>query len=158
MKIVFFTLLCALSTLTICNAQQIEMEKVLGGYKYTQNGKQMKMNDLYRTMWSNQQAFGLIRKAKSNYTVASIFGGAGGFLVGWPIGTALGGGDANWTLAGIGLGLFAISIPFSLGVNENVKQAVEIYNSSLGSTSFYQKRPNFTVIASGNGIGLSINF
>jgi len=152
------TLTFALATFTFCNAQQIEMEKVFGGYKYTQNGTLMKMEDLGKTMKSNKKAFDLIKKAQSNNTIASIFGGAGGFLVGWPIGTALGGGEANWTLAKVGAGLIAIAIPFTSGANKNTKQAVELYNSSLNSTSFYEFKPEFKVIAKGNGIGLSMNF
>ena len=158
MKKTILTLTFALATLTFCNAQQIEMEKVFGGYKYTQNGKLMKMKDLVKTMESNQQAFDLIKKAQSNNTISSIFSGAGGFLVGWPIGSALGGGDANWTLAGVGAGLIAIAIPFSSGANKNAKQAVELYNSSLNSTSFYEFKPEFKIIGNGNGIGLSMNF
>jgi len=158
MKKTILTLTFALAILTFCNAQQIEMEKVFGGYKYTQNGTVMKMKDLLKTMESNQQAFDLIKKAQSNNTVASIFGGAGGFLVGWTIGTSLGGGDANWTLAGVGAGLIVIAIPFSSGANKNAKQAVELYNSSLNSTSFYEFKPEFKIIGNGNGIGLSMNF
>ncbi|WP_179353785.1 hypothetical protein [Winogradskyella vidalii] len=158
MKNTILTLTFALATLTFCNAQQIEIEKVFGGYKYTQNGKLMKMKDLVKTMESNQKAFDLIKKAQSNNTIASIIGGAGGFLVGWPIGTAIGGGDANWTLAGIGAGLIAIGIPISSGVNKNAKKAVELYNSSLNSTSYYEFKPEFKIIAKGNGIGLSMNF
>ncbi len=154
MKKTILTIKFALATLTFCTAQQIEMEKVFGGYKYTQNGTLLKMKDLVKTMESNQQAFDLIKKAQLNNTMASIFGGAGGFLVGWPIGTAIGGGDANWTLAGVGAGLIAIVIPFSSGSNKNAKQAVELYNSSLNLSSYYE----FKVIGNGNGIGLSVNF
>jgi outer membrane lipoprotein SlyB len=134
------------------------MEKIFGGYKYTQKGNQMTMKDLVKTMESNKQAFELIRKAQSSNTLASIIAFTGGGLVGWPIGTAIGGGDANWTLAGIGAGLIAIGIPISSNVNKKTKQAVDLYNSSLSSTSFYEFRPEFKVIANGNGIGLSMNF
>ena len=158
MKKTILTLIFALATMTLCNAQKIEMEKVFGGYKYTQNGNQMTMKDLVKTMESNQQAFDLIKKAQSNNTLASIIGFAGGGLIGWPLGTAIGGGDANWTLAGIGAGLVAIGIPISSSANKKAKQAVELYNSSLNSTSFYEFKPEFKVIANGNGIGLLMNF
>jgi outer membrane lipoprotein SlyB len=158
MRKTILTLIFALATITFCNAQKIEMEKVFGGYTYTQNGNQMTMKDLVKTMESNKQAFDLIKKAQSNNTLASIIGFAGGGLIGWPIGTAVGGGDANWTLAGIGAGLVAIGIPISSSVNKKAKQAVELYNSSLNSTSFYEFKPEFKILANGNGIGLSINF
>ena len=158
MKRTILTLTLALATLTFCNAQQIEMEKVFGGYKFTQNGKNLKMGELVKTMESNQQAFDLIKKTQSNNTLASIIGFVGGGLIGWPIGTAIGGGDANWTLAGIGAGLVAIGIPISSSANKKAKQAVELYNSSLNLTSFYEFKPEFKVITNGNGIGLSMNF
>ncbi len=158
MKKTILTLAVVLTTLTFCNAQQIEMEKVFGGYKYTQNGNQMTMRDLVKTMESNQQAFELIKKAQSNNTLASILGFAGGGLIGWPIGTAIGGGDAEWALAGIGAGLVAIGIPISSSANKKAKHAVELYNSSLNPTSYYEFKPEFKVITNGNGIGLSMNF
>lgn len=158
MKKIILTFSIAISTLAICNAQKIEMEKVFGGYKYTQNGTQMTMKDLVKTMASNQQAFDLIKKAQSNNTIASIIGFAGGGLIGWPIGTSLGGGDANWTLAGIGAGLVAITIPISSNVNKKAKQAVELYNSSLNATSYNEFKPEIKLLANGNGIGLSMNF
>ncbi|MBQ0768142.1 MAG: hypothetical protein KBT58_02550 [Bizionia sp.] len=158
MKKTILTLIFALTTITFCTAQKIEIEKVFGGYKYTQNGNQMTMKDLVKTMETNQQAFDLIKKAQSNNTLASIIGFAGGGLIGWPIGTAIGGGDANWTIAGIGVGLVAIGIPISSRVNKKTKQAVELYNSSLNATSFNEFKPEFKVIANGNGIGLSMNF
>ena len=158
MKKIILTLTFALATMTFCNAQKIEVEKLLLGYKYTQNGNQMSMKDLVKTMESNQQAFNLIKKARLNNTLASIIGFAGGWLIGWPIGTAIGGGKANWTLVGIGAGIVAIGIPISSSASKKARQAVELYNSSLNSTSFYKFNSKFKIIASSNGIGLSINF
>ena len=120
MKKTVLTLTMVFAAMTYCNAQKIEMEKVFGGYKYTQNGNIMRMNDLVKIMESNQQAFNFMKKAQSNNIMAAIFSGAGGFLVGWPVGTALGGGDPNWTLAGVGAGLIGIAIPFSSRANDSV--------------------------------------
>ncbi len=158
MKKTILTLIFALATVTFCNAQKIEMEKVFGGYKYTQNGKEMKMGDLVNTMQSNANALGFIKKARTNNTIASILGGAGGALIGFPIGQSLGGGDANWTLAGIGAGLIVVAIPISSSANKKAKQAVELYNSSLNLTSYYQFKPEFQIIANAKGIGLTMNF
>lgn len=151
-------LIFTLATITFCNGQKIEIEEVFAGYKFTQNGNQMTMKDLVKTMESNKQAFYLIKKAQSNETLASIIGFIGGGLIGWPIGTAIGGGDANWALAGIGVGFIAVAIPISSSANKKAKEAVELYNSSLNSTSFYKFKPEFEVIATGNGIGLSMIF
>ncbi|CAA0234271.1 hypothetical protein [Tenacibaculum maritimum] len=158
MKKTILVFILTLTTITICNAQKIEMKKVFGGYQYTQNGNRMTMGKLVKVMKSNSEALKFMKKAKSNNVLASILGGAGGALIGFPIGTAIGGGDANWTLAGIGAGLVAIGIPISSGANKNAKKAVELYNASLNSASFYKFKPEFKIVANGNGIGLSMNF
>ena len=67
--------------------------------------------------------------AKSKYDTGTIFGFAGGFLIGWPIGTAVTGGDPEWVLVGVGAGLILVSIPFSISYNKHAKSAVIRYNS-----------------------------
>lgn len=158
MKKNYLTLMLILVATTICDAQKIETQKVFGGYKFTQSGKPMTMRNLVETMEVNTQAFELIKKAQSSNTLVSILSFTGGGLIGWPLGTAVGGGDANWALAGIGAGLVAIAIPISSGVNKNAKQAVELYNASLNQTSYFKPKTEFEVIANSDGIGLSLKF
>jgi len=154
MKKTLLTLILTFSMIAVCNAQKIETKKVFGGYQYTLNGKKMSMRDLVEVMNSNSEALRYIQKAKSNNIMASILGGAGGALIGFPIGTAIGGGDPNWTLAGIGAGLIAIGIPVSSSANKNTQKAIDLYNSS-SSTSFH---PEFKIIGNGDGIGFAVNF
>lgn len=135
----------------------IAMKKVFGGYQFYQGAQRLSMNQLVRTMESNQQAYNQIKSAQSNYTLATIIGGVGGFMVGWPIGTALGGGEPNWTLAGIGAGLIVVSIPITQGFNKKATQAVNTFNGGLQTSSFWDKRElSFTV--NGNGLGLKLKF
>lgn len=56
------------------------------------------MNELVSTMKSNQNSYKLIKSANSNNLLAQVIGGIGGGLIGYPIGTAIGGGKTNWTL------------------------------------------------------------
>ncbi len=158
MRKTIITVFIALLAVTFCHAQRIEMQKVSGGYKYTQNGNQLKMRDLVKTMESNQQAFEMIKKAQTNQSLASVIGLVGGGLVGWPIGTAIGGGDANWVLAGVGAGLIGVSIPLSSSANKKTKEAVETYNASLGTATFNENKPQWKFVANGNGIGVSLGF
>lgn len=158
MKKITFTLTFVIATLTICNAQKIDIEKVFGGYKYTQNDELMSLGDLASAIESNTKAFELIKKGRTNRSFAAVLGFAGGGLIGWPLGTSVGGGDANWTLAGIGAGLIIIGIPISSSANKKINQAVEHYNASLNSTANHKLKPEFMIIANTNGIGLSMNF
>ena len=138
-------------------SDSISMKKVFGGYQFYQGEQRLNVNQLVNTMKPNNQAYQQIKSAQSTYTLATIIGGVGGFMVGWPIGTALGGGEPNWTMAGIGAGLFVVSIPISQSFNKKAKQAVETYNSGLQTSSFWDKN-ELKLSLTGNGIGLTLNF
>jgi hypothetical protein len=79
-------------------------------------------------MKNNQQAFDLVKSAKSNQTWGMILSGTGRFLIGFPIETAIGGGDPKWALAGAGAVLVLATIPILKGFNRKTKKAVELYN------------------------------
>lgn len=138
-------------------SDSISMKKVFGGYQFYQGEQRLNVNQLVNTMKPNNQAYQQIKSAQSTYTLATIIGGVGGFMVGWPIGTALGGGEPNWTIAGIGAGLIVVSIPISQSFNKKAKQAVETYNSGLQTSSFWDKN-ELKLSLTGNGIGLTLNF
>jgi len=138
-------------------SDSISMKKVFGGYQFYQGEKRLNMNQLVSMMKPNNQAYQQIKSAQSIYTLSTIIGGVGGFMVGWPIGTALGGGEPNWTMAGIGAGLIVVSIPISQSFNKKAKQAVETYNSGLQTNSFWDKN-ELKLSLTGNGLGLTLNF
>lgn len=135
----------------------ISIKKVFGGYQFYQGKKRLNMNQLENTMKPNNEAYQQIKSAQSTNTLATIIGGVGGFMVGWPIGTALGGGKPNWTMASIGAGLIVVSIPINQSFNKKAKQAVEMYNSGLHKSSFGDKN-ELKLSFSGNKIGLTFNF
>lgn len=95
MKKFLLLLAFTFATVWVCQAQQIETKKVLGGYKYMQAGKTLSMGALVNTLAPYPQASKLIKQARSNNTLASVLGLAGGALIGFPLGTAAGGGDPN---------------------------------------------------------------
>lgn len=156
---IIMTMLTVSLTLSFGQAvnDSISMKKVFGGYQFYQGNKRLNMNKLVNTMQPNEVAYKEIKSAQSTYTIATIFGVAGGFMVGWPIGTALGGGDPNWTMAGIGAGLIVVSIPISQKFNKQAKHAVDTYNSGLKTSSFWDKS-ELELSMSGNGIGLKLRF
>jgi hypothetical protein len=55
----------------------------------------------------------------------------GGFLIGYNIGTAAGGGKFNSTLFFTGVGLIGLSVHFELAKVKNLKKAIQVYNDSL---------------------------
>ena len=156
-------LLIILSTLTFFTSQaqnsslKIESKKVFGGYVYSQNEQSLKINQLLELMKGNDEAYQLMKSAKSNLIWGTILGGVGGGLIGFPIGTAIGGGDAKWELAGVGAALIIIAIPIAKGYNKKSKKAIDLYNAEITSTA-YQFKPTFDLSIKGSGVGLIMSF
>lgn len=151
-------MIIAFASTTFCQAQKIDIEKVGGGHKFTQNGIVLTMDNLSSKVASNKESVRLINKAKSTATFVTILGYAGGGLIGYPLGTAIGGGKANWGIAGIGAGLLAIAFPIAAGADKKTKQAVELYNASLNPTSYLHTKSELNAVANAHGIGLSMRF
>ncbi|KAF0201600.1 MAG: hypothetical protein FD170_2606 [Bacteroidetes bacterium] len=135
----------------------ISMKKKSGGFEFYQGENRLTMNQLIMTIKPNEQAYSQIKSAQANYTFALVLSYAGGFMVGYPIGTAIGGGDPNWLLAGIGASLIVFSIPLSQSFNTKAKQAIDTYNRGL-QTSSSLERSELKFSISENGIGLVLRF
>jgi hypothetical protein len=124
---------------------------------YLYQGEKLTIKELTDILKSNPEAHKEMKKAKSNATGAQIFGYIGGFMIGWPLGTAIGGGDPNWALAGIGVGVALISIPFVSKANNHAKNAVDIYNRDLNTTGNLNHVEYYFHVSS-DGIGLRLLF
>lgn len=88
---------------------------------------------------------------------AYIFGFSGGYLIGWPIGEAIGGGDPQWYLAGIGTGLVGVAFLFDVlgkkrcnGFAYQPKEQRSIY-------AVKEKKHQLGVLATGNTVGFSLS-
>lgn len=135
----------------------ILIHKSFGGYQFYHGNTRLNMSQLVKTMRPNEQAWQLVKKAQSTNTLATITGFTGGAFIGWPIGTALAGGDPEWLMAGIGAGLIVVAIPLSQKFNRQVTQAVDVYNAPLRESSFWDKRElKFSV--NQHGAGFVFNF
>jgi hypothetical protein len=105
------------------------------GTVFQQNGVNLTPKRLLEVTASNPEAYAEMKMAKNNFDAGSVVGFAGGFLLGWPVGTALAGGDPEWIMAGIGAGLLVISIPLSGAYKKHAMNAVNIYNTGISSVS-----------------------
>jgi hypothetical protein len=126
------------------------------GTVFQQHGENLTPGKLLEITQSNTEAYNEMKLAKSNYNAGYVIGFAGGALVGWPVGTALAGGDPNWTLAAVGAGLIVVSIPFSSAYIRHAKKAVSIFNSQLKQLGL--NRIDLKIGCTNHGVGLSINF
>jgi hypothetical protein len=135
MKRLFFLLALVLIAVSLSgqtSSDSILVKKRLGPV-FQQNGRNLTPNQLLNITKTNPDAYSEMKKANSNYMASMVFQLPGGFLIGYPLGTAVAGGDPNWTLAAIGAGLVVISIPLISGYNKHATRAVSIYNKGLAS-------------------------
>jgi hypothetical protein len=135
----------------------ITIKKILGSYQFYQNQKKLKHKEVANAMIFNQEAYTQFKSAQSSYALATIIGGAGGLLVGWNIGTAIGGGNPNWVMAGVGAGLIVLSLPLNQSFNKKGKQAVEAYNSNI-KASIIKEKNQLNLSISGNKVGFVFRF
>lgn len=128
------------------------------GVSFTQNGTSYTFKDAIPLMQSNPEAYQMLKSAKSSSDFANVLGFAGGFMVGWPLGTAIGGGNPNWTLAAIGAGLIVIAIPVSGGAKKKAEAAVDKYNTDLNAISQNNYKPKLEFASMRTGIGFRLTF
>ncbi len=140
----------------VINRGPIDIHKNFFGTSYWENDRRLTPAELMNTLSVHPAAHAEMKKARTNQAFSTIFSFAGGALIGWPIGTAAGGGDPNWTLAAVGAGLVAIAIPFEITFNKKAKNAVTLYNSSLQKNS--GRKPIVNWGLSANKAGLVLHF
>jgi hypothetical protein len=122
---------------------------------FQQNGKTLTPTQLMSITKSNPDAYAEMKIANKNYVASLFFQIPGGFLIGYPIGTAIGGGDPNWTMAAIGAGLVIVAIPLISGYNKHATNGVNIYNKGLKVSPIHS---SLSLGFSANGIGLRVKF
>jgi len=131
--------------------------KHFGSYRFLHGDELISFQTLYSIVNENEQASPFIKQAQMNRVISNIFGGVGGFLVGYQAGVALALGEPNLMWAAIGGGLIVISIPVSIRGNGHTLQAIQIYNDEiLGKSGIFQ--PDLKLGLSSNGIGLFLQF
>jgi hypothetical protein len=124
--------------------------------RFFQNDRLLKNRQMLEIMQAYPEAYESMRKAKSNADVASVFGFAGGFMVGWTLGGLIGQGEPTWGLGATGVGLILVAIPFSSAYTKHAGNAVSLYNSQISGSS--RKEFDLKLGMGSNGIGLRLSF
>lgn len=148
-------LLFILSSVSI-SAQTKSIDPTAKKGVFEQNGMRLTPKQLLKITESNPEAYQEMKKAKENYDFANVLGFIGGGLIGWSIGTAIGGGEPQWILAGVGGAVLLGIIPLSKAYNNRSMNAVEMYNTGLAQGQF--DKPSFSLSSTKNGIGLLVSF
>ncbi len=159
-KIVLSLLVCLAFSLSYGQtiADSISIKKGFGGYKFYQHDIMLSFSQLGNVLEPNAEAYEIFNKAQTNNKIATILGGTGGFLIGYPIGYAIGGGDPKWIMTVVGAGIVSVAIPISLKSNRQAKSAVDIYNSSLVNANYFSPEIYLKLGKTDNGFGVKIIF
>lgn len=131
---VIILLACLLSECTI--AQSIRPEIRMERSRFYEDDKLIKPKEVLSRMEADPEAFAAFKKAKANYDASQVFGFIGGFMIGWPLGTALAGGDPQWGLAAGGAAVILASLPFNSAFKKHAANALTIYNKRSGASAF----------------------
>ncbi len=134
-----FMLIFGISALAQDKADTITAIKGFGGYRFEQDGKPLALSTMADMMKDDTEASGYLKKARTSATIANVLSYTGGFLIGYPLGTAIGGGKPVWAMAGIGCGLVVIALPLAGSAGRDAKTAADIYNANRRNLSFNQK-------------------
>jgi hypothetical protein len=143
-------------TLSESSSDSIVSVKKGLGYQYFMNGEKLTGVAFLERLKSNDQSWKKYNQAKGISLIANIFAASGGACIGWPLGTAIGGGDPNWVMAGVGVGLVVVGVSIAVGADKKIKQAVDIYNQGISAGSVRIEEIRFGVTA--DGIGLCMRF
>lgn len=155
MKSSLLTLLLLICSVAIAQAQTSDDAIEVRKNQFRKNGRNLKPKELLNLMSTNPEALKEMTIAKKNADVANVFGFIGGFMIGWPLGSAVAGGKPNWALAGAGVGVVLIAVPFSLKYTRHAKAAVAIYNRDAKQPA---ARVNVRIGISPTGGSLKITF
>lgn len=157
--IVFATLYFGINFMAF--SQEIDTIRVYSnvwGVKFVRADTLLRPNQVLESMELNSPAYRLMKSAKNNYVFSQILANTGGFLIGWPIGVAISGGDANWNMAGIGAGLLAISIPISINFRNKAKTAIHQHNQTIISSNYWKHKPKYHFGVNGTSLKLQVSF
>ena len=137
-------------------SDSIEIKKTIFGTIFRQNGKNLTSQQLINIMQPNAEAYKEMKVARTNFAVGMVFACAGGACMGWPLGGVIAGKKMDWTVFGIGVGLTAMSIPFSIAYSNHTKNAVRNFNNGLKQTGM--NTIDLKLGITPDGIGITMAF
>ncbi len=98
---------------------------------YRQRGEPLDQEDMMDKLSEDPAASSHVTRSRVLAVVSRVLAGAGGFMIGWPLGEDLRGDDPNWSLAYAGAGVVVVSIPVVFWSVDSMNRAVDAHNRAL---------------------------
>ena len=120
-----------------------------------QNGTKLKAEQVKGAMSDNSEALALYNSGRSLFVVGQVIAYPSAFLLGFDLGTRLGGGEGNGTVLAVGAVGTVVGLIIGLSGEKKIKNSVLLYNSKASNSAVpYQINFGFTQ----TGVGLGIRF
>lgn len=119
-------------------------------------GTELSYKQVSSILMQYQESMPSMKKAKTNREVGMVFSFVGGLAIGYGLVDGIFGNTRGWIIAGAGVGVALISIPFSIGYKNNLLKSINTYNEGLQAGELQKISMQLGVVDS--GIGLRICF
>lgn len=154
LKYLFF--IFVLTTSSICSSQDITVEQNFLGMDFYQGEEELSWTDLLKKAKPYQESYDLIKRARSQSILSTVFGLSGAALIAIPIGQTIGEVETTWVLAIVGGALVGVAIPLSTNAERKINEGLSLYNSRTKSS--FLSNLETEAIVNTRGIGLRVRF
>jgi hypothetical protein len=148
--------------LIACKAQTQQTDTIFffhsGAPTFSYNNKSLPPRHLFYLLRKDPATEPYLNYAKSNHRASSIFGFAGGYLIGWNLGKFASGNEHSTAGFIVGSGLIVLSLPFYFNYIKNAKSAAAIYNSNKLQPKTSQRNLSFSTSFNEYGATLKVQF
>ena len=110
----------------------IEKGGAPGFRTYKQQGQVLNNKSMVETLERTPASADAAKTARGWSIFGSLLAYSGGALIGWPLGSEMGGQEPNWNLAYAGAGLAAGAIAVGFIAGSHLDDAVDAYNARAG--------------------------
>ena len=140
--------------IALCMSVSAQPELIYKG-GVLQNGTKLTAEQVREVMSGNSEALELYNSGRSIFVTGQVISYPCAFLLGWDLGTRLGGGKGNGTLLTVGAVGTVVGLIIGLSGESKIKESVSLYNSKASNNALsYRVNFGFTQ----TGVGLSMRF
>jgi len=156
--IFLFYLLICIPVFSQSSNDSIQIIKINTNYRYEHQGHFLNLQQMTQIMKTDKEATKYLKSAKLSNGISVIFEFAGGFLIGYPIGTYITGKGANISMLAVGIGFLVVNIPINIATKRNLTKAINSYNTSISGTGLINNTYDLHMGFTQNGIGITLRF
>lgn len=143
----------------VLNAQNVKKDTIefkanFWGYKFLQKNKRITLKEVLKKTEQHKESYQLIKKAKTQKIMSSIFSFSSGILLGTIVANHIQDKKVNGASYFIAGGGIAAAYLLEYGFKKNIRKAFELYNTSEKPKSY----AHLNLIATNKGIGIALQF